>query len=504
MCASVGATTCGATCPSSNQRRRAPQCLHLQSCSALSSASSRCPVTSRAVTVTAGARMRMPMTSDRPMPQLKVEKYVSHALRTAGKQTAPGESKCVQRVRTALQSAQLRSTLSRSSKDCATDDTPDVSGHCWEVWASLACNSGPYLVSAGFEELSTTDISFSNAIFGDVAVWPALTVSGHSYPGGYIAIKTSSGWVSDSVHDVFVFGKNLKDVALHGVPKLYRLTEAATQDVEIEEELSVAPCVAESVVDSADAWCAAWSAYDIRVNDLMESLIQSYKCPATMNFSSASGIPREFDPAEDVMGYRCVTAVSMTAVTGVRCCYFVSSGLYLPSFPSQVEVGVSPFDPFQSSIARSAEKICCRPNQLSSVSCMLYRSRRPSPNATNGAAVPRPASCDIALNCSGHASNVTSSTTERCNCTCLSGFVGDACAAVRHRIRRLPPVPSRAMQCGCQLQRARRVGNWGCDGGVHMHVPCWLRQRDGMQFLQLGIRRVPKMPRSRVHCQFLV
>ena len=344
----------------------------------------------------------------------KVTRYITFALKAA---KTSSNGRCLEAIRTALFAASLRSTEAREKKAaCATGEDPDVNGNCWYQWSAAAKDAGVHLKSMGFKAIAT-DISLSNAVRGDIAVWPAMRINitsggkttSYMHAGGYIAIKWSetetNAWVSDFVHSSIVFddlaaylsGVSGITMEMFGEIMLYRLSEegAILEPPMYDEEIVPVAMVAEYLDQDANAWCNAWMQRDIEetgdISSAVDYINKYYSCPASITFWDWQVIPSQMWQNWWPWSFSYSTfglggCLRMWGSPGVRCCYD-STGSYIPRFPSQVEINYAT-NQWDRTIVESAEYVCCLKSNVSSNSCKQYRVRRPAPTSTNAPFVP--------------------------------------------------------------------------------------------------------------------
>lgn len=303
----------------------------------------------------------------------------------------------LERVVDAIEAAGLRSSYPSEPRPCETGEVPQVDRLCFFKWSRHAANAGPYLVGAGFSRLAT-DWYLSNAVVGDVVVFPSLTVFNPDtrqlefHPHGHIAVKWESSstlqgyeWVSDFVHTSMVYDHIYSAVDAYVAPTLYRLADDAVEWPG-DGELLVALWGVDSYVQSPTQWAELWASLDARVTPLdfaVATVAAAYSCPSTD--VDESRFPQQLwriplVAAMSAHASRCYRLVATgSRAAGVRCCYD-GSGAFVPQWPSQVEY--TPVGLVHWASAIDAERTCCLGPGKDSDSCRLYRQRRPSPSST--------------------------------------------------------------------------------------------------------------------------
>jgi hypothetical protein len=349
--------------------------------------------------------------------------------------------KSLLRIINAMRYAGLTSTFPSQDRACnKMKESPIVTQFdpplCYFFWCAYAKDSGPYLVAAGFESIAT-DWFLSNAIMGDIVVFPSMSVYNpvaktfRNYPKGHIAMKfvnssygASSGggdgdgettttvggsgwlkrpdWVSDFLHSKNVYEHVYDSVQSYEVPKLYRLRDDAQVPPSLDEEI-IPVLGVERLVGNPLVWGQRWAsldAFETPLGEIMETVGDSWRCPSIISnvpnnnssskISLSNIIPQELTRMEALpleiakVAAKCFEMLPSGSSRrfGVRCCYD-NKGLYVVQYPSQVTY--LPADSAASAVVRAtnAEAVLCLEHGIYSAPCAVYRSRRPAPPATN-------------------------------------------------------------------------------------------------------------------------
>lgn len=309
--------------------------------------------------------------------------------------TAQSGGVSLEHVVNAVHAAGLRTTYPSEQRTCEAGEVPQVDRSCFYKWSRYAASAGPYLQGAGFVAVRS-DWYLSNALVGDVVVFPSLSVFNPDtrqlefHPYGHIAVKFSSSnagydWVSDFVHTSMVYEHVYSAVDSYVAPVLYRLSDAALEWPGANEILLPVWGV-QSYVASPIQWAARWATLDARLTPLeaaVGAVAQQYSCPSTD--TDESRFPQQLwrQPLLEAMApyaARCYRlAPTGSRPIGVRCCYD-GSGAFVPQWPSQIEY--IPNGLVQWTSAIDAETVCCLGPGKDSDACRLYQQRRPAPAAT--------------------------------------------------------------------------------------------------------------------------
>ena len=285
-----------------------------------------------------------------------------------------------------------------------------ASPFCYYYWSAAAKDAGPYLVSSGFDAV-VTDWYLSNALVGDVVIFPALSIYDpvqkvfNNYPKGHIAMKfnesggligesslLSPDWVSDFLHSKMVYEHVYDSVENYQLPMLYRLRDDA-QIPPARDEVLLPIFGVETIVGNPLLWTQLWAkqdAYETPVGMILDSVGSSWRCPASNNATDGRSVimPQELVRIEHLplelakVANQCFQLLPAGSVRryGVRCCYN-NNGLYLVQYPSMITY--APSDGNDVAMATNAESISCWSQGMYSAPCAVFRSRRPAPPATN-------------------------------------------------------------------------------------------------------------------------
>lgn len=297
----------------------------------------------------------------------------------------------------ALDVGELRSSYPSVERPCQPNEVPTIGTRCFFKWTQYAKDAANYLLAAGFKAVAT-DWYLSNALVGDIVIFPALNVFNDQtrlldvHPFGHIAMKWTDDasqrlqWVSDFVHTKMVYENIYTQVDSYRTPTLFRLTEAAEYWPLDSEELVPVAGVRDYVQDSLN-WVISWVAFDKKTMDLavvVSAVAAGYNCPA--NNRDTSRFPQQLwssriHPTMNQYASICYRLLpGGTRTFGVRCCYDRNGG-YISSWPSQIEYAAPGIARIQGAL--EPEMIACLLPGRDTDPCRLYRTRRPAPPATN-------------------------------------------------------------------------------------------------------------------------